>query len=68
MKAGILGVDNLNIQLQKLFNHTKGKSFVSKVYEYKLTDKVIHIKMKNKAQTMDMYKKVVHQIFLKDGF
>ena len=44
MKAGILGVDNLNIQLQKLFNHTKGKAFVSKVYEYKLTDKVIHIK------------------------
>ena len=57
MKAGILGVDNLNIQLQKLFNHTKGKSFVSKVYEYKLTDKVIHIKNENmKAQTMDMYK------------
>ena len=57
MKAGILGVDNLNIQLQKLFNHSKGKSFVSKVYEYKLTDKVIHIKNENmKAQTMDMYK------------
>lgn len=57
MKAGLLGVDNLNIQLQKLFNHTKGKSFVSKIYEYKLTDKVIHIKNENmKAQTMDMYK------------
>ncbi len=57
MKGGMLGVDNLNIQLQKLFNHTKGKSFVSKLYEYKLTDKVIHIKNENmKAQTMDMYK------------
>ncbi|WP_368030432.1 AAA family ATPase [Arcobacter sp. s6] len=57
MKAGTLGVDNLNIQLQKLFNHTKGKAFVSKVYEYKLTDKVIHIKNENmKAQTMSMYK------------
>ncbi|CAM3852378.1 AAA family ATPase [Arcobacter cloacae] len=57
MKAGILGVDNLNIQLQKLFNHTKGKAFVSKVYEYKLTDKVIHIKNENmRAQTMSMYK------------
>ena len=57
MKAGLLGVDNLNIQLQKLFNHTKGKAFVSKVYEYKLTDKVIHIKNENmKAQTMSMYK------------
>ena len=57
MKAGILGVDNLNMQLQKLFNHTKGKSFASKVYEYKLTDKVIHIKNENmRAQTMSMYK------------
>jgi exodeoxyribonuclease V alpha subunit len=57
MKAGILGVDNLNIQLQKLFNHTKGKAFTSKIYEYKLTDKVIHIKNENmKAQTMSMYK------------
>ena len=57
MKAGILGVENLNIQLQKLFNHTKGKSFASKVYEYKLTDKVIHIKNENmRAQTMSMYK------------
>ena len=57
MKAGTLGVDNLNIQLQKLFNHTKGKAFASKIYEYKLTDKVIHIKNENmKAQTMSMYK------------
>jgi exodeoxyribonuclease V alpha subunit len=57
MKAGTLGVDNLNIQLQKLFNHTKGKAFSSKIYEYKLTDKVIHIKNENmKAQTMSMYK------------
>ena len=57
MKAGILGVDNLNMQLQKLFNHTKGKAFVSKIYEYKLTDKVIHIKNENmRAQTMSMYK------------
>jgi exodeoxyribonuclease V alpha subunit len=57
MKAGTLGVDNLNMQLQKLFNHTKGKAFASKIYEYKLTDKVIHIKNENmKAQTMSMYK------------
>lgn len=57
MKGGVLGVDNLNIQLQKLFNHTKGKAFASKIYEYKLTDKVIHIKNENmKAQTMSMYK------------
>ena len=57
MKAGILGVENLNIQLQKLFNHTKGKAYSSKLYEYKLIDKVIHIKNENmRAQTMSMYK------------
>jgi len=57
MKGGIVGVENLNMQLQKLFNHTKGKSYQTKLYEYKITDKVIHIKNENmKAQTMSMYK------------
>ncbi len=57
MKGGLLGVENLNMQLQKLFNHTKGKSYATKLYEYKITDKVIHIKNENmKAQTMTMYK------------
>lgn len=57
MKGGLLGVDNLNIQLQKLFNHTKGKAYATKLYEYKMSDKVIHIKNENmKAQTMLMYK------------
>ena len=57
MKAGPLGVENLNMQLQTLFNHTKGKVYKSKLYEYKMSDKVIHIKNENmKAQTMQMYK------------
>ncbi|MDX3960055.1 AAA family ATPase [Aliarcobacter skirrowii] len=57
MKAGILGVDNLNTELQRLFNHTKNRSLKIKEMEYKLTDKVIHIKNENmKAQTMSMYK------------
>ena len=57
MKSGILGVENINMQLQKLFNHTKGKVFKTKLYEYKITDKVIHVKNENmKAQTMSMYK------------
>lgn len=57
MKGGILGVDNINMQLQKLFNHTKGKSYSTKLYEYKISDKVIHIKNENmRAQTMGMYK------------
>ncbi|GGD37903.1 ATP-dependent RecD-like DNA helicase [Malaciobacter pacificus] len=57
MKGGLLGVDNLNMQLQKLFNHTKGKAHKTKLYEYKISDKVIHIKNENmKAQTMSMYK------------
>ncbi len=44
MKAGPLGVENINMQLQTLFNHTKGKGYKTKLYEYKMTDKVIHIK------------------------
>ncbi|MBS9782656.1 MAG: AAA family ATPase [Arcobacter sp.] len=57
MKGGLLGVENINIQMQRLFNHTKGKAFETKLYEYKLTDKVIHIKNENmRAQTMSMYK------------
>ncbi len=57
MKGGILGVENLNIQMQKLFNSSREKAVQKRVYEYKLTDKVIHIKNENmKAQTMSMYK------------
>ncbi len=57
MKAGPLGVENINMQLQTLFNHTKGKAYKAKLYEYKMSDKVIHIKNENmKAQTMQMYK------------
>ena len=57
MKAGSLGVENLNIQLQKLFNSSRDKSKQTKLYEYKMMDKVIHIKNENmKAQTMSMYK------------
>ncbi len=57
MKAGVLGVENINMQMQTLFNHTKGKGYQTKLYEYKMTDKVIHIKNENmKSQTMLMYK------------
>ncbi len=57
MKAGVLGVENINMQMQTLFNHTKTKGYKSKLYEYKMSDKVIHIKNENmKAQTMQMYK------------
>ena len=57
MKAGVLGVENLNRQLQAIFNFSKDKSFQGKMYEYKLRDKVIHVKNENmKAQSMSMYK------------
>ncbi|WP_417332012.1 AAA family ATPase [Halarcobacter sp.] len=57
MKAGVLGVENLNMQLQSLFNHSKKEGYKSKLYEYKMSDKVIHIKNENmKSQTMHMYK------------
>ncbi|RXJ87048.1 AAA family ATPase [Arcobacter sp. CECT 8985] len=57
MKNGILGVENLNMQLQKLFNSSREQSYKARLYEYKLSDKVIHIKNENmKCQTMQMYK------------
>ncbi|AXH15282.1 AAA family ATPase [Malaciobacter mytili] len=57
MKGGLLGVENLNIQLQRLFNSSREQSYKAKLYEYKLSDKVIHIKNENmKCQTMSMYK------------
>ncbi|MEA3497793.1 MAG: AAA family ATPase, partial [Campylobacterota bacterium] len=57
IKGGTLGVENININLQKLINNTKTKGIQKRVYEYKLADKVIHIRNENmKAQTMKSYK------------
>ena len=57
MKSGVLGVENLNINLQKLINNTKGSGVKSKIYEYKLADKVIHIKNENmKSLSMQQYR------------
>ncbi|WP_428026720.1 SF1B family DNA helicase RecD2 [Arcobacter sp.] len=57
MKGGMLGVENLNNQLQKIFNSSREESKKTKLYEYKLSDKVIHIKNENmRAQTMQMYR------------
>ena len=57
IKSGTLGVENLNINLQKLINNTKTMGIQKRLYEYKLADKVIHIKNENmKAQTMKVYK------------
>ncbi|MEA3315824.1 MAG: AAA family ATPase [Campylobacterota bacterium] len=57
IKNGILGVESLNKSLQSLINNTNTKGIQKRVYEYKLADKVIHIKNENmKAQTMRDYK------------
>jgi exodeoxyribonuclease V alpha subunit len=57
MKNGTLGVENLNINLQKLLNNTKAQAYQGKVYQYKLGDKVIHIKNENmKCLNMFDYK------------
>jgi exodeoxyribonuclease V alpha subunit len=57
IKSGTLGVENLNMNLQKLINNTKSKGIQKKLYEYKIADKVIHIKNENmKAQTMKNYR------------
>ena len=57
MKHGILGVENLNIKLQDIFNQDNKNQLIAKRYRYKQGDKVIHIKNENmKIQTIKMYK------------
>ena len=57
IKSGTLGVENLNINLQKLINNTKQEGIKTKIYEYKLADKVIHTKNENmKVKTLHNYK------------
>jgi len=57
IKNGILGVESLNKSLQSLINNTNTKGIQKRIYEYKLADKVIHIKNENmKVQTMRNYK------------
>jgi exodeoxyribonuclease V alpha subunit len=69
MKGGILGVENLNVQLQKLFNASREKSKKTKLYEYKLSDKVIHIKNENmKSQSMTAYKNGLDEFIEKRVF
>lgn len=58
MKNGILGVENLNNNLQKLLNPRTNNSYQGKNYNYRLSDKVIHIKNENmKSLSMEEYKK-----------
>ncbi|BDY11796.1 SF1B family DNA helicase RecD2 [Hydrogenimonas cancrithermarum] len=47
MRAGPLGVENLNLQLQKLFNPDARHAVEKGLYTYKLYDKVVHIKNEN---------------------
>jgi exodeoxyribonuclease V alpha subunit len=69
IKNGTLGVENLNISLQKLINKTNLQGIQKKVYEYKPADKVMHIKNENmKAQTMKLYKEGSHEFLEKRVF
>ena len=57
MKNGILGVENLNINLQKLLNNNTSKHYQGKIYQFRLKDKVIHTKNENmKSLSMADYK------------
>ena len=47
MKAGILGSENLNNVLQSYFNPSKKESIKKGKFEYRLMDKVVHIKNEN---------------------
>jgi len=58
MKSGTLGVENLNINLQKLLNPRTSNAYQGKTYNFRLSDKVIHIKNENmKTLSMEDYKK-----------
>jgi len=61
IKAGILGVENLNKELQILFNKQE-ISFEGKIYNFKLGDKVLHTKNENmKVQTLYNYKNKIDE-------
>lgn len=47
MKAGVLGSENLNTVLQSYFNPSSKESVKKGKYEYRLMDKVVHIKNEN---------------------
>jgi len=47
MKGGMLGSENLNIMLQKYFNASSKDQVKAGKYEYRLMDKVVHIKNEN---------------------
>jgi exodeoxyribonuclease V alpha subunit len=58
MKNGVLGVENLNNNLQKLLNPRTNNSLKGKTYHFHLSDKVIHTKNENmKTLSMENYKK-----------
>lgn len=57
MKGGLLGVENLNNQLKKLFNPAPKFTYKNDKFELSIADKVIHIKNENmKVQTLEAYK------------
>ena len=47
MKGGVLGSENLNNVLQGYFNPSKSDSIKRGKYEYRMMDKVVHIKNEN---------------------
>jgi len=47
MRGGVLGVENMNRQLQKLFNPNARHAVKRGLYSYGLYDKVVHIKNEN---------------------
>ena len=47
MKGGVLGSENLNTVLQSYFNPSTKESIKGGKYEYRLMDKVVHVKNEN---------------------
>lgn len=69
MKSGVLGVENLNIMLKKIFNPNPKITFLKENFEISLADKIIHIKNENmQVQNLKDYRAKSEDFFEKRVF
>lgn len=69
MRSGILGVENLNLMLKKIFNPNPKITYLKENFEISLADKVIHIKNENmQVQSLKDYRLKSDDFFEKRVF
>ena len=69
MKGGIVGAENLNLALKKIFNPNPKITYLKDSFELSIADKVIHIKNENmKVQTLDDYRSKHNNFYEKRVF